>query len=151
MALTLPEWLVGAIGFLGYDFPASDEDVLHRWADHLKSLDHTMVAAHDELLTAVRHVHEHNHGPATDAFGTYVSGPDGEAEALVRFSEGCEIASKGCDICAYAVIVLKGVILFQLALIAPAIVAGPVSFVVKKAVEWAINQAISVAVSALIS
>ncbi len=151
MAITLPGWLVEAMSFLGYDFPQTNEDVLHQWADHLKSLDGTMLAAHEDLLAAVRHVAEHNHGPAADAFATYVSGTDSDAEALVRFSEGCEIAAAGCDYCGYAVVVLKGVILFQLALMAPAIVAGPVSFVLKKAVEWAINQAISIAVTKLVS
>ena len=92
MALTLPDWLVGAMSFLGYDFPQSNEDVLHQWADHLKSLDHTMDGAHADLLTAIQHVRDHNLGPAADAFGAYVSGSDSDAEALVRFSEGCEIA-----------------------------------------------------------
>mgnify|MGYP001198262564 FL=1 len=151
MALTLPEWLVEAISYLGYDFPQSNEDVLYQWADHLKALDRTMDAAHDDLLAAVAHVHEHNEGPAAEAFGAYVSGSDSDAEALVRFSEGCEIAAAGCDYCAYAVFILKGAILFQLALMVPAIAAGPVSFVIKKAVEWAINQAINVAIAKLIS
>ena len=151
MALTLPEWLVGPMSYVGYDFPQSNEDVLRAWADHLKSLEHTMDAAHADLLAAIQHVHDHNAGPGADAFGTYVSGSDSDAEALVRFSEGCEIASLGCDICAYLVIVMKGVILFQLALIAPAIAAGPVSFCIKKAVEWAINQAISMAIAKLLA
>jgi hypothetical protein len=151
MALTMPEWLVGAMSLLGYDFPQSNEDVLHQWADHLKSLDHTMDGAHTELLAAIKQVHDHNAGPAAEAFGTYVSGSDSDARALVRFSEGCEIASLGCDICGYLVVVLKGVILFQLALMAPALAAGPVSFLLKKAVEWAINQAISAAIATLLT
>lgn len=151
MALTLPDWLVDAISYLGYDFPQSNEDVLHAWAVHLKSLDKTMDTAHVDLLAAIKHVQEHNSGPAADAFRTFVSGTDGDAKALVRFSAGCETASLGCDICGYAVVVLKGVILFQLALIAPAIVAGPVSFMVKKGVEWLINQAISVAIAKLLN
>jgi hypothetical protein len=110
-----------------------------------------MGTAHADLLAAIQHVHDHNAGPATDAFGTYVSGADSDADALVRFSEGCEIASLGCDICAYLVVVMKGVILFQLALIAPAIAAGPVSFCIKKAVEWAINQAISMTIAKLLT
>jgi hypothetical protein len=151
MALTLPDWLVEAMSLLGYDFPQSNEDVLHEWADHLKSLDHTMNGAHADLLAAIQQVQDHNAGPATEAFGAYVSGSDSDAQALVRFSEGCEIASLGCDICGYLVVVLKGVILFQLALVAPAIAAGPVSFCIKKAVEWAINQAVSLAVSTLLA
>jgi hypothetical protein len=151
MALTLPGWLVQAISYLGYDFPQSNEDVLHQWADHLKALDRTMDSAHADLLAAIQHVHDNNEGPAAEAFGAYVSGSDSGSEALVRFSEGCEIASAGCDYCAYAVVVMKGVILFQLALIAPAIAAGPVSFCVKKAAEWAINQAISLAIAKLLS
>lgn len=151
MALTLPPWLVEAISYLGYDFPQSDEDVLHQWADHLKALDTTMGTAHEDLLAAIAHVRAHNAGPAADAFGLYVSGHDSEAGALVRFSEGCEIASAGCDVCAYVVVLLKGVILFQLALMLPAIAAGPVSFALKKAVEWAINQALSVAIATLLA
>ena len=151
MALTLPDWLVGAMSFLGYDFPRSNEDVLHAWADHLTSLDHTMDAAHADLLAAIAHVHEHNAGPGAEAFAAYVSYPDSDADALVRFSEGCEIASLGCDICAYLVVVVKGVVLFQLALLAPAIAAGPVSFCIKKAVEWAINQAISLSIAKLLA
>ncbi len=57
MALTLPGWLVEAISYLGYDFPQSNEDVLHQWADHLKALDRTMDTAHEDLLAAVEHVH----------------------------------------------------------------------------------------------
>jgi hypothetical protein len=139
------------MSLLGYDFPQSNEDVLHQWADHLKSLDNTMDGAHAELLVAIQQVHDHNAGPATEAFGTYVSGTDSDAAALVRFGEGCEIASLGCDICGYVVVVLKGVILFQLALMAPALAAGPVSFLLKKAVEWAINQAISAAIATLLA
>ncbi len=151
MALVLPGWLVKAISYLGYDFPQTNEDVLHQWADHLKSMDRSMDAAHSRVVTAVRHVQAHNHGPGTDAFGEYVSGHDSDQEALVRFSQACEIAATGCDVCAYAVVVLKGVILFQLALIAPAIAAGPVSFLVKKGVEYAINQAISMALARLLA
>lgn len=151
MALTLPDWLVEVIEFLGYDFPQSNEDVLYAWADHLKSLDHTMDAAHADLLAAVGHVHDNNSGPAADAFASFTSGSQSDAEALVRFSQGCEIASAGCEVCAYAVVVLKGVILFQLALMAPAIAAGPASFLIKKGVEWAINQAISVALAKLLN
>lgn len=151
MALTLPSWLVEVISFLGYDFPQSNEDVLHQWADHLKNLDQTMDTAHGDLLAAISHVHDHNTGPAVDAFGEFVSGDGGDAAALVRFSAGCETASAGCDICGYAVVVLKGVILFQLALMAPALAAGPVSFIVKKGVEWIINQAISAAIAKLLN
>jgi len=110
-----------------------------------------MDTAHAELLAAVQHVHDHNAGPAAEAFGTYVSGPGSDADALVHFSEGCEIASLGCDICGYVVVGMKGVILFELALIVPAIAAGPVSFCIKKAVEWAINQAISMAIAKLLA
>jgi hypothetical protein len=151
VALTLPGWLVEAMSLLGYDFPQSNEDMLHQWADHLKSLDRTMDGAHAELLAAIQQVHDHNAGPGVEAFRLYVSGSDSDSEALVRFGEGCEIASLGCDICGYLVVVLKGVILFQLALMAPALAAGPVSFLLKKAVEWAINQAISAAIATLLA
>ena len=113
MALVLPGWLVKAISYLGYDFPQTNEDVLHQWADHLKSMDRSMDAAHSRVVTAVRHVQAHNHGPGTDAFGEYVSGHDSDQEALVRFSQACEIAATGCDVCAYAVVVLKGRIRHQ--------------------------------------
>lgn len=110
-----------------------------------------MDTAHADVLAAVRHVTDHNHGPATDAFARFVSDHDSDSEALVRFSHACEVAATGCDFCAYTVVVLKGVVLFQLGLIAPAIAAGPVSFAAKRAVEWAINEAISYALAKLLA
>lgn len=150
MALTLPGWLVEAISYIGYDFPQTNEDVLHQWADHLKSLDHTMDTAHTDLLGAIQRVKDDNRGPAAETFDAYVSGSEGDASALARFGQGCEVASLGCDICGYAVVTLKGVILFQLALLAPAIVAGPVSFMVKKGIEYLINVAINEAITKLL-
>lgn len=75
MALTLPDWLVGAISYLGYDFPQSNEDVLHQWADHLKTLDRTMDGAHADLLAAIQHVHDHNADPSASASRRPSSGP----------------------------------------------------------------------------
>lgn len=151
MALTLPGWLVEAITYIGYDFPQTNEDVLHQWADHLKRLDATMDGAHGELLAAIEHVRAHNSGPGAEAFAAVAAGEESDQRVLERFAAGCEFAATGCDVCAYAVVVLKGVILFQLALLAPAIAAGPVSFALKKGVEWAINQAVGAAVAKLLS
>lgn len=149
MAITLPGWLVEAMSFLGYDFPQTNEDVLHLWAD-LMSLDGTMLAAHEDLLAAVRHVAEHNHGPAADAFATYVSGTDNDARpsyvqrrlrdrgrgaaATARTPSSRTQRSHPLPARAHC----------------PGHRRRPVNFVVKKAVEWAINRAISIAVTKLV-
>ncbi len=150
MALTLPSWLVQAIHYLGYDFPQTNEDILQQWANHIRSMHVCSDKAHEELLDAIRHVRQNNSGPAADAFNTFVSDEDSDAAGLQKFSQACEMSACACDICATAVVILKGVVLFQLALIAPALAAGPVSFLLKRAVEFAIDQAIGVALSKLL-
>lgn len=151
MALTLPGWLVEAISYLGYDFPQTNEDTLHAWADHLRSLDGTMDSAHSDLVSAVNHLKSNNEGGALDSFVSFTTGSDSEAEALTRFSGACEVASAGCDICGYAVVVLKGVTIAQLVIMAASLAGGPLSFLVRKGVEFAINLAISEALEKLLA
>lgn len=142
MALTLPGWLVEAIRYLGYHFPQSNEDVLRSWADHIRAMDKTCDAAHADVVDAIRTVTEANAGPTADSFSKFVTAGDSDADALTKLAAGCEIAAKGCDICASALVILKGVVLFQLGLLAPALVAGPASFLLKKGVEYAIDKAV---------
>ncbi|MBO1031143.1 hypothetical protein IPV09_07315 [Tessaracoccus sp. SD287] len=150
MALTLPGWLVEAMHYLGMDFPQSNEDALHQWADQLRSMSTVFNDSTTSVVSAISHVESHNEGPAVAAFQATASGADSDVSTLDRFAEGTEIAANGCEICAYAVVTLKGVVLFQLALMAPAIAAGPVAFLVKKGVEWAIGEAIGIAINEIL-
>lgn len=150
MALTLPGWLVEAIRYLGYEFPQTNEDALHQWADQLRSMSAVFESSNATLAGAISHVQSHNEGPAVDAFSAQVTGPESDVATLDRFNEAAQYAANGCEICAYAVVVFKGVVLFQLALLAPALAAGPVSFLLKKGVEYAIDKALEAAINQIL-
>ncbi len=147
MALTLPGWLVEAIRYIGYEFPQTNEDVMHQWADSLRQLASTVDSAEGELQGAVRHLTSNNEGPTMDQILDRLSANDSNLHFLKEFSEGATQAATTVDLMADAVVVMKGVVLFQLALLAPAIASGPVSFLLKKGVEYAIDQAVDYAVS----
>ncbi|MGA4508504.1 hypothetical protein ACQB6R_09565 [Propionibacteriaceae bacterium G1746] len=150
MAITLPGWLVEAIRYLGKEFPQTNEDTLFQWAGQLRSMSGTFDQANASLAAAVSHLQSHNEGPGIDAFVVQANGQDADMATLDRFGEGCEVAAQGCEICAYAVVTLKGVVLFQLALLAPALAAGPVSFLLKRGVEYAIDKAVEVAIAKIL-
>ena len=107
MALTLPGWLVQAMHYLGMEFPQSNEDALHQWADQLRSMSSVFNASNGSLTTAISHVESHNEGPAVEAFHATVTSADSDVATLDRFAEGTDIAADGCEICAYAVVMLK--------------------------------------------
>lgn len=150
MALTLPGWLMEAILFLGYEFPGTNEDSLQQWADQLSSMQRVFESSHGSLDRAIAHVQSHNAGPALEAFVQEVQSGNSDVQALQRFGQATQIAAMGCDVCAVATVVLKGVILFQLAMLAPAIAAGPVSFMLKRSVEYAIDKAVEAAISQIL-
>ncbi|EPH05922.1 hypothetical protein HMPREF1531_00570 [Propionibacterium sp. oral taxon 192 str. F0372] len=150
MAITLPGWLVQAIQYLGYEFPQSNEDSLNDWADQLRSMSSVFSSSEQSVNAAISHIRSHNSGEGSEAFLSYASS-DSDVDALQRFGEATDLAAKGCEICAAAVVVLKGVVIAQLALLAPAIAAGPVSFFLKRGVEWAIEKAIEAAVNQLLA
>lgn len=147
MALTLPGWLVEAIRYLGYEFPQTNEDSLNAWADQLRAMASVFETSHGSLEDAIAHVTSHNSGPAVDAFSAQATGGESDMSTLQRFGEGTDVAATACEICAGAVVVFKGVVLFQLALIAPALAAGPVGFLAKRGVEYAIEKALEIALN----
>lgn len=146
MALTLPDWLVQAIHYLGYEFPQTNEDVLRQWGDSLRQLAGTVQASHAGMTGAVTHLASSNEGPTVDQVVAALRSSESNLHFLEELGQGADLAAKGVDLCAAAVVVMKGVVLFQLALIAPAVAAGPLSFAGKKAVEYAIDRAVDKAV-----
>ncbi|MGA4669647.1 hypothetical protein ACPCG0_07630 [Propionibacteriaceae bacterium Y1923] len=150
MALTLPGWLVEAIRYLGKEFPQTNEDALFQWASQLRAMSGVFEQSNAALAQAVSHLQSHNEGPALEAFSSQATGPDSDLVTLDRFGEGTEVAAQGCEICGYAVVTLKGVVLFQLALLAPALAAGPVSFLLKRGVEYAIDRAVELAITKIL-
>jgi hypothetical protein len=147
MALELPGWLVEAIRYIGYEFPQTNEDVLHQWASSLRELSNTVSSSHGDMTGAVAHLTSNNEGPTIDQVLAALASPDSNLEFLKQFGEGADLAATGVDLIADAVVVMKGIVLFQLAILAPAIAGGPVTFLVKKGVEWAIDRGVDHAVN----
>ncbi len=147
MALELPGWLVEAIRYIGYEFPQTNEDVLHQWASSLRELSNTVSSSHGDMTGAVTHLTSNNEGPTIDQVLAALTSPDSNLEFLKQFGEGADLAATGVDLIADAVVVMKGIVLFQLAILAPAIAGGPVTFLVKKGVEWAIDRGVDHAVN----
>ncbi len=146
MALELPGWLVEAIRYIGYEFPQTNEDVLHQWADSLRSLEGTISSSNGDLESAVANLGSNNQGPTIDAVIAKLRSDESNLQCLREYGEAAGLGAAGCDLLAHAVVVMKGVVLFQLALLAPAIAGGPVSFLLKKGVEWAIDRAVDYAI-----
>ena len=150
MAIELPGWLVEAIRYLGYEFPQTNEDQLHTWADNLRSMSSTFSTSKGNIEEAIAHIESHNEGAAVDSFKDTATGDDADTATLGRFGEGTEIAAGACETCAHATVVFKGVVIAQLALLAPAIAAGPVSFFLKRGVEYAIEKALEAAINEIL-
>ena len=150
MAITLPGWAVEAIRYLGKEFPQTDEDALNQWADQLRAMSGVFENSNAALGGAIAHVQSHNEGAGVEAFHTQATDADSDIVTLDRFGEGTEIAAQGCEICAYAVVLLKGIVIAQLALMVPALAAGPVSFLVKRALDYAIDKAVEQALSQIL-
>ncbi len=150
MAITLPGWLVEAIHYLGYEFPQTNEDVLRQWGDSLRQLSTTIDSSHSDMTDAVAHLSKNNEGPALSEVIAQLRSSDSNLHFLEQFGQGADLAATGVDLCADAVVVLKGVVIAQLILVVPAIAAGPGGFLVKKAVELAIDKGIDAAVGYLL-
>ncbi len=99
------------------------------------------------MTGAVTHLTSNNEGPTIDQVLAALTSPDSNLEFLKQFGEGADLAATGVDLIADAVVVMKGIVLFQLAILAPAIAGGPVTFLVKKGVEWAIDRGVDHAVN----
>lgn len=151
MAMTLPEWLRKGLEYIGYDWPAANEDVLRQWADDLRGMSGSADGSVTQLDSAVKHVCSANAGEGLQAFRDMINGEQSNVTALESFSNACNAAATGCDTCATVVVVLKGAVIFQLGILVPALATGPGVLVVRQGVKWAIDAAINIAVEQIIA
>lgn len=142
MALTLPDWAVKGLHYLGYEFPQTNEDVLHEWAGTLQSMSAEFANTTATLDGALAHLRSHNQGPGLDAFVAMAGADTADRATLQRFDDATDIAAHACEICATAVVILKGVVIAQAIAAVPAALGGPLTFGAKKAMEYAIDRAI---------
>ncbi|GAB3624299.1 hypothetical protein GCM10027418_23830 [Mariniluteicoccus endophyticus] len=151
MAMTLPDWLRTALEYIGYDWPATNEDVLTQWAGEFTALGASALSSQGEVNAAIRHVHGQNEGTGIDAFMARMNDPDNNADALGSFKEACDIASTCCSVCSGIVVTMKLAVIAQLAILAVSLASGPGALVVRQGVKWAIDAAINVVVDRVLN
>lgn len=127
MAMILPSYLEEALQFLGYEWPSSNEDVLNEWGTAWSDLKAKVDANRTEVTGAVSHIKANNHGPATEAFVSYMT-DESNVGALEKFATACNGLGIAFKAIADAVVVLKGVVIVQLGILAVAIGSAFVSF-----------------------
>lgn len=151
MGMMLPGWLRTALEYIGYDWPATDEDVLSRWAGEFTQLATSAGGEGSDVKGAINHVHGLNEGTGIDAFMQRMNDPDNNADALVSVKEACDIASTCCTVCSGIVVTMKLAVIFQLGILAASLPSGPGALLVRQGVKWAIDAAINVVVDRVLN
>jgi len=154
MGMQLPGWLRQGLEYAGYDWPASDEQVLADWAGQWDGLSVKAQAVGSDARSAVAHVTGSNHGPGADAFAAYMNRPGSNLAAVEDFSRGATAIATGCRVAAGIVLTMKLAVIAQLVTLALAIasviatgglaagVALAAREVAKRLIEAAINLAV---------
>lgn len=151
MALMLPDWLRTALEYIGYDWPATNEDVLTQWAGDFRSLAGSASAYAGDVAGAVAHVEGNNHGSPVDAFMARMHGADNNGDALASFASACETSATCCEVCAGIVVVMKGAVIAQLIILAASLASGPGALLVRQGVKWAVEAALNVVVDRVLN
>lgn len=154
MAIMLPGYLVTALQYLGYEWPSSNEDILNANGDAFSDVRSVVQGAMSDITGAVNHIASSNSGDASSAFVGYMRGNDSNLSSLQDFDSAAGDISAGFKIIAGAVVVLKGVVIAQLAILAAAIASAFFTFglgaaaavaareAAKRLIDLAINVAI---------
>ncbi|MDN5725006.1 MAG: hypothetical protein L0G99_03605 [Propionibacteriales bacterium] len=159
MGMQLPDGLRIALSVVGYEWPATDEDVLRTWADDWQSLAAGLGENGLMLSDSVTSVMDRNEGPGLKAFVSFTNAPDGTRASMTKAAKGCMQFAGAYRLLADIVVALKWVIIGQLTILATAIAAAIFSggaasagvFVAREAAKRAIDFAIGEAVTAVIS
>lgn len=151
MAMELPDWLRTALEYIGYDWPATNEDTLNTWSSELSTFATNLQTKIDGLEGAINHVHDANEGPGINAFIAQARGDESNVDALENFKTACDLASTGCTVCAGIVVVMKGAVIAQLVILAASLASGPGALLVKQGVKWAIEAAINIVVDRVLN
>lgn len=141
MALELPGWLREALNFLGYEWPASNEDILNAWATAYSGVQGTVSGAHVQFTNGLQHIASNNSGPGVEAFQSYMTGGEAALHSLEKFGHGADVVGQVCQVCAQLVLGLKGVVIAQLAILAAAIAAAVASAGIGTAAAFAAREA----------
>lgn len=157
MALMLDGGQREALRFLGYDWPASNEDTLKGYGADWKAFDATCQRLVERLNGAVSSVGGSNKGEVFDTFKGYMMGSDSNTDGLKDFATAAGIIGRGYELAGNAIYALKLLIIGKLAALAAsifvAILTGGlmalVSIGARKAAEYAIDIAIDKAIMSL--
>lgn len=157
MAMMLPGWLTEALQYLGYNWPSSNEDILHANADAFRDAGREADSIIGDIEAALNHIQSNNAGEASEAFVGYMRGSDSNLSSLEDFTDAADIIAGGFDVASGAVIAFKTAVIAQLVILAAAIAASVASFgiasgaavLAREAARRAINAALEIAVQEL--
>ncbi|MFX4273973.1 hypothetical protein ACQBAR_02260 [Propionibacteriaceae bacterium Y1685] len=159
MGMQLPDGLRFALSVLGYEWPATDEDVLLAWADDWQSLAAGLGENGAMLSSTVTSVVERNEGPGLDAFVAFTDAEGGTRDSMNKAAHGCMQFASAFRMLAEVVRALKTLIIGQLIILAAAIALAVASggwgsagvLAAKEAAKRAIDFAIGEALTAILS
>ncbi|GAB3708727.1 WXG100-like domain-containing protein [Mariniluteicoccus flavus] len=157
MALMLSGGEREALRFLGYDWPATNEDTLKGYGDEWKAFEATCSRLIDRLNGAVSTVGGGNEGDAFSQFKSYMTGSDSNTDGIRSFGTAAGVVGNGYRLAGNAIYALKLLIIGKLAALAASIAVGIltgglmflVSMGARKAAEYAIDIAIDRAIMSL--
>lgn len=159
MGMQLPDGLRVALAVIGYEWPATDEDVLIAWADDWQSLAAGMGENGLMLSDSVASVQQRNEGAGLDAFVAFTGADGGTRDTMRKAAQGCMQFASAYGMLAEVVRALKTLIIGQLIILAAAIATAILSagwgsaavLAAREAAKRAIDFAIGEALTAIIS
>ena len=157
MAMLLPGWLTEALQYLGYNWPSSNEDILHANADAFRDAGRESDSIIADIEAALTHIQSNNAGEASAAFLGYMRGEDSNLSSLRDFSSASGLIADGFDVASGLVVAFKVAVIAQLVILAAAIAAAVASFGIasgaavaaREAARRAINAALEIAMQEL--
>lgn len=157
MAMMLPGWLAEALQYLGYNWPSSNEDVLHANAEAFRDARREADSIIGDIDAALNHIRSNNSGEASEAFLGYMHGGESNLSSLHDFTGAADIIAGGFDVASALVVSFKVAVIGQLVLLAAAIAAAVASaglasgaaVLAREAARRAINAALEVAMQEL--
>ena len=157
MAMMLPGWLTEALQYLGYNWPSSNEDILHANAQAFRDAGREADSIIGDIEAAMAHIQSNNAGEASGAFLGYMRGEDSNLSSLRDFSDASTIIAGGFDVASGLVVAFKSAVIAQLVILAAAIAAAVASFglasgaalAAREAARRAINAALELAMQEL--
>jgi hypothetical protein len=159
MGLTLPSELVTALGWIGFNWPTSDEEKLFQLGQSWVGFSSTLSNAGQSMHSSAQSVWTSNTGAAIDAFKKWWEDHESAPRTMSMGSTASTMLGAGLFICAAAVLALKVNVIVQLVTltieVAQAIATAIVTFgaslaeiplfkiATQKIVDFLLNQVIN--------